>query len=119
MQFNKKTKNVDVKVGDRVMVYMPGVVKGKAWKFARPYHEPFRVIGVTPTNAEVKLVSKPDSGPIFVSLSRVRPCHPELPNLVWTGYEKKRGAGKPKPTSITTPATPEYSGPMTRSRAKQ
>ena len=49
------SKKVDVKIGDCVMIHMLGVVKGKAWKFARPFHGPYRVIGVTPTNVEVKL----------------------------------------------------------------
>ena len=48
-----------MKVGDRVMVHMPGSVKGKAWKLVRPYHGPYRVISVTPTNAEVRLVDEP------------------------------------------------------------
>ena len=37
------------------MVYMPGDVSGKKWKIARPYHGPYRILSVTPTNAEVQL----------------------------------------------------------------
>ena len=48
------------------MVWMPGEIKGKSWKFACPYYGPFRV--VSPTNAEVVLVVKPDEETIFVSL---------------------------------------------------
>ena len=31
-------KQQDLKVGDRVMVYFPKVVHGKAWKFDKPYY---------------------------------------------------------------------------------
>ena len=50
------------------MVHMPGNVKGNAWKLVRPFHGPFRVTSVTPTNAEVRLVDEPKSETIFVSL---------------------------------------------------
>ena len=47
------------------MVHMPGSVKGKAWKLVRPFHGPYRVLSVTPSNAEVRLVDQPDSDPII------------------------------------------------------
>ena len=47
------------RVGERVMVYMPGEVSGKRWKIARPYHGPYRVLSPTPTNAEVRLIENP------------------------------------------------------------
>ena len=54
------------------MVRMPGSRdKGKSWKFVRPYHGPFRVVSITPTNAEVVLVDKSDEDTIFVLLKRV------------------------------------------------
>ena len=37
------------------MVYMPSEVTGKNRKLARPYHGPYHIVAVTPTNAEVKL----------------------------------------------------------------
>ena len=55
-QYDKHSKETKLRVGDRVMVYMPGEVKGKAWKFARPYHGPYRLLSITPTNAEVRLI---------------------------------------------------------------
>ena len=59
------------------MVYMSSAVKGKAWKLARPFHRPYRVLATTPTNLEVKPVDKPDAESIFVSLDRIRPCYPD------------------------------------------
>ena len=66
------------------MVHMSGEVKGKSWKFARPYHGSFRVVSVTPTNAEIKLVDQLHVEPILVSLKWVRLCHEELPDISWT-----------------------------------
>ena len=51
------------------MVHMPGEVKGKSWKLARPFHGPYRVLSLTPTNAEVRLVDRPTSESIFVALN--------------------------------------------------
>ena len=75
--YDKRGNNPTVRVGDRVMVKMPGDIKGKSWKFARPFHGPFRVISVTPTNVEVRLVDQPKAESIFVSLQRVRQCESE------------------------------------------
>ena len=38
---------------------------------ARPFHGPYRVLGVTSTNAEVRLVDDPKGESIFVFLNRV------------------------------------------------
>ena len=72
-------------VGQRVMVHMPSELQGKTWKIARLYHGPFRIISLTPTNAEVQLIDEPHSEPLFVSLSRVRACYDELPDVSWKG----------------------------------
>ena len=56
------------RVGDRVFVLMPAAKAGKAHKFARPFHGPYRVLEVTTNNA-----------PIFVALERIRHCPEEIP----------------------------------------
>ena len=61
-------------VGEMVMVYMPGDVSGKKWKLAKPYHGHYRILSVTPTNAEVQLVENPGEPSLFVALSRLRRC---------------------------------------------
>lgn len=74
-----------MKVGQRVMVHMPSELQGKTWKLARPYNGPFRVLKVTPTNAEVCLVGEPKSDSMCVSLTRIRPCYQELLDTSWRG----------------------------------
>jgi len=65
-------------------------VQGTTWKFARPFHGPFRVVSLTPTNADVRLIDEPRSDSMFVSLSRVRPCYGELPDASWRRSTPKR-----------------------------
>ena len=48
---------------------MPSAVTGKAWKLARPYYGPYRVVSVTPTNVEARLVNDPDAETIFVAVN--------------------------------------------------
>ena len=91
--YDRYSKERPYEIGDRVMVYMPGAVKGKAWKFARPliyFYGSYRVLATTPTNLEVKPVDKPDAELIFVSLNRIRPCYPELPDIFWCGDAKRK-----------------------------
>ena len=51
-RYDKCAKDHNYKVGDRVMIYMPSVVTGKARKLARPYYGPYRVLSATPMNIE-------------------------------------------------------------------
>lgn len=46
-QYDKKSQVIQWKVGDRVMVHMPGTIKGKAWKFARALYGPYRILTIT------------------------------------------------------------------------
>ena len=84
-QYDKRSKELDLKIGDRVMVYTPQEKKGKSRKVARPYFGPYHVLSVTPSNVEVRLVDKPAEPSIFVSLDRVRACYPELGDISWSG----------------------------------
>lgn len=45
--YDKKSREVDLKVGERVMVFMPSDCKGKERKLARPFHGPYRVVAVS------------------------------------------------------------------------
>ena len=92
--YDQKARMREYHVGDRVFVHMPGEVRGKAWKFARPFHGPFRILELTPTNASVRLVDRPQDTPIFVSLDRVRRCPEEIPNgKTWSRKIGRDGLG--------------------------
>ena len=51
--YDRGASEPELKVGDWVLVHMPHEVRGNAWKFARPFHGPYQVVNLTPTNAEV------------------------------------------------------------------
>lgn len=70
--------------------FMPIETQGRDRKLARPYHGPYRVLNITPTNVEVSLIDRP----IFVSLDRVTPCYPELGDSSWTGHRKRKAKSK-------------------------
>ena len=82
-QYDRKAKSRKYCVGDRVF--------GKAWKFARPFHGPYRILELTPANASVRLVDRPQDQPIFVSLDRIRRCPEEIPDdETWSGKRRRR-----------------------------
>ena len=122
--YDRHAKAVDYRVGDRVMVHMPHEATGKAAKLARPFFGPYRIVNVTSTNAEVRLVDKPDDPTIFVSLDRVRPCYSELPDSSWSGHcpaKRKKRKSPTQPTATTEQTdslSTDYTGPITRSRAQ-
>ena len=119
MQYDKKTREVNLKVGNRVMVLMPSAAKGEKRKFAHPFHGPFRVLTVTPTNAEVKLVDDPKADPIFVALDRVCLYHPEEGDVTWTGKSRRRAATRSlNKESDSTRASHVRTGPVMRSMTR-
>ena len=66
-QYDWHASEVELRPGHRAMVYMPAEEKGKHQKLAWPFHGPYRVLIVTPTNIEVQLIDNPTDKPIFVS----------------------------------------------------
>ena len=82
-QYDKRTRPVKYAVGDRVFVLMPGARNTKAYKFARPFHGPYRVMVVHDTGLEVRPVDRPQSPLIRVAFDRVRPCSTEIGNVFW------------------------------------
>ena len=121
--YDRQAGNPQYRLGERVMVYMPGDVTGKNWKLARPYHGPFRILSLTPTNAEVQLIEKPGDPSLFVALSRLRRCYPEMTDASWTGRKKRSKSKKKKRTALPqgsrAKAVPVRSeGPITRSMTR-
>ncbi len=86
--YNRHTKDPTYWIGDRVFVFMPAAKAGKAHKFARPYHGPYRVMD---SNARVVWVDRPQDTPIFVALDRLRHCPQEIPEgEAWPQTKKKK-----------------------------
>ena len=72
------------------MIHMPAAALGKSWRLAHPYHGPYKVSSVTPTNIEAKLVDNVNAKSILVAVNRIKPCAANLPDTTWTGAKKKR-----------------------------
>ena len=52
-EYNGKIRLPRFKVGDCVFVYMPAAKACKAYKFARPFYGPYRIVGRSKTGVYV------------------------------------------------------------------
>ena len=68
-QHDKHAKDPNFKLGDRVFVHMPAEKRGKAYKFARTFHGPFRVVELLENGVRVVPVDKPQESPVRVALN--------------------------------------------------
>ena len=117
--YDRHSGEAKYQIGDRVMVYMSGDVSGKKWKIARPYHGSYRILSITPTNAEVQLIKNPGEPSLFVALSQLRRCYPELPDTSWTGPSKRKRVKRPPAAKQDLPALPvQHARPVTRALAR-
>ena len=89
LQHDKKTRDLHLKVGDRVMVYMPHEAMGKLHKLALPYHGPYRVVDTTSNGVSIRPVDHPEEIPVLVNLERVTKCPDALPDLSWLGLHSR------------------------------
>ena len=89
---DKGAKQPILQVGDRVFVYNPAKKQGKAYKLARPFMGPYRILKLYDNGADLRLIAKPAAASIRVSFNRIRMCPKEMadspvamePNLVPT-----------------------------------
>ena len=73
-QHDKRARNTEFTVGDRVFVYMPAIRSGPAYKLTRPYKGPYQVVSTHSNGVELQSVQQPKTKPIRVALNRVRRC---------------------------------------------
>ena len=108
--YDRHAKERKIGEGDRVFVYMPGDKVTKAYKFARPFHGPYRVLSVTKTGVTVYPIDRPQEEGIRVALNRIRRCPDPIPNVFWPVKEKRNSSRRP---SGKKAATENVSGPET------
>ena len=102
--YDQRAKTV-FKVGDRVFLYKKGARSGKAYKFSRPFHGPYRILELTANDAKIRPVDKPQAEPIFVALDRLRRCPEEIGDDFWPPKSKtSKQAAKSTVESDLTPA---------------
>ena len=66
---DKGAKQPILQVGDRVFVYNPSKKQGKAYKLARSFMGPYRILKLYANGADLRLIAKPAAASIRVSLN--------------------------------------------------
>ena len=77
-QYDKRARDPKLSIGDAVFVYFPANKSGKAYKFARPFQDPYVVQKLFDNGVQVKKMGQSRCKPLRVSLNRVRKCPKEL-----------------------------------------
>ena len=80
-QHDQHAKDPGFKVGERVFVYMPAAGQGEAYKLAKKFQGPFRILAIYDKGLELANINRPGSKYIRVALNRLRRC-PEETNDV-------------------------------------
>ena len=117
-QYDRKTRSPKFKVGDRVFVYMPAAKACKAYKFARPFYGPYRIIEQSQTGVVVRPVDKPQADSIRVAYNRIRHCADSIPDMFWptrarvTGTKSGKTTGK-SVNEVVAPTADAVSGSRT------
>ena len=70
-QYDCQTKPPQFSVGDRVFVYMPAAKACKAYKFARSFYGPYRIIEQNDLGVVVRPVDRSLMKPIRVAYDQV------------------------------------------------
>ena len=98
---DRQSKPAEFKPGDRVFIHMPGAKRGKAHKFARTFHGPYRVLELVENGILARPVDRPKEDPTRVALNRVRRCPPQIADESWPqprGRRRKQSAVAPQQT---------------------
>ena len=82
-QYDRRARPVEFKPGDRVFIHMPGSKRGKAHKFARAFHSPYRILELVENGVIARPVDRPQGEPVRVALDRVRVCPSQIPDQFW------------------------------------
>ena len=82
-QYDCKTRLSEFKVADRVFVYMPAVKACKAYKFARSFHGPYRIVELSKTGIVVHPVDQLQADPIRVAYNRIHQYSGLIPDKFW------------------------------------
>ena len=108
--YDKRARANVFRVGERVFLYKPAAKSGKAYKFARPYYGPYRIVEITTNDAEICPIDKPNKEPIFVALDRLRHCPEEIEDEFWP-TQAKRKAHSPNSKKVVESEEPAVEAP--------
>ena len=74
VQYDRKAKSDQYRIGEWVLVKFPSEESGKQRKLSRPWHGPYRVMSMTDTDVTAIKIYFPEDGSIKIHQSRVSPC---------------------------------------------
>ena len=77
-QYDRHTRDPTYRVGDRVFLYTPSVKSGPAYKFARPFQGPYRIVAIDNNVVDIRRVDHPSGTALRVAVSRLRHCPTEI-----------------------------------------
>ena len=89
--YDKRAREPNFVVGERVFLLKPSETTGATRKFARPFRGPYRIVDIEPNNASIRRVDRPQDEPILVALQRLRRCPEEVPDEYWPPDKPRKG----------------------------
>ena len=72
--YDRKSRLPNFTVGNRVFQFKPAEKTGKACKFTRHFHGPYRVLELDTNTARIRSVDKPQQESILVVLDHLHRC---------------------------------------------
>ena len=92
---DKKQYQVELKLGDWVLVYFPKGKVGRNHRLSRPWHGPYRIIEKRDPDITLCKVYFPEEKSIQVHQTRIQPCPVNFPaGYYWYG-SRRVGPGRP------------------------
>ena len=76
--YDWKSEDISLRVGDCVFLFITSMKQGKAHKFARPFRGPYRVVILYENGAHIRPLDRPEQSTTRVSLNRLRKCPDEI-----------------------------------------
>ena len=105
--YDKRTREPQFVVGERVFLLKPSETTGASRKFARPFHGPYRITGVDVNNAYIRRVDHPQDEPVLVALQRLRRCPDEVADEFWPPDRRPKKQVPKSPSGMKAAAVTE------------
>ena len=77
-QHDKSVRHYKFSERDVVFLYDPSLKTGKAYKFAKPFRGPYKIVHLVRGGTEIELVAKPISKLIRIAFHQLRRCPKEI-----------------------------------------
>jgi hypothetical protein len=102
-QYDKRTRELPIQEGDRVLFRDYRHKTGEARKFHSPYRGIYRVIQVDGVHVTIVSCNSPQANPLTVNINQLKPCNEWVPlgfTSKFPDLEEKNAAEKAKATEV-------------------